>query len=182
MQNRSISRKLLISAGVIFAAVAFYFYFAQDSVIKDFNYQRDHNAIRDIFERDWDWLIPVGPDEYSLDLVLKDRAPQQNPIYAGRLNIKVAREADQFIGFVAYYAKKPGEWFFNFLDVNPQFRNKGYARKLAKAAIADMVSRGAKRITLVTYPHNERALTLYKSLGFVPIAYGRQVELEYRVH
>lgn len=177
------TRKKVVSIFAIVAVfITAYFYFGHHSVIKDFNYQRDHAAIREIFDRDWDWLIPVGKDEYSLDLLLKDRAPQQNPLYAGRLYIKVAREQDQLIGFVAYYSKKQTEWFFNFLDVNPEYRNKGYARKLAKAAIADMVSRGAQRITLVTYPHNERALNLYKSLGFVPIAYGRQVELEYRVH
>jgi ribosomal protein S18 acetylase RimI-like enzyme len=153
--------------------------YTQQSCVIDFDYQRDHRALREIFERDWDWLIPVGPDQYSLDLVIKYRAPQQNPLYAGRLVLKVMRDGDKLIGFVGYYMKNDHEGFFNFLDVNPEYRGKGYAETLARYAINDMIHRGARRITIVTYPHNVRALKLYNRLGFREIKRDRQVKLEY---
>jgi ribosomal protein S18 acetylase RimI-like enzyme len=145
----------------------------------DFNYQRDHRAIEEIFKRDWDWLVPVSPQEYSLDLVLKYRAPRQDPLYAGRLTLKVMYDKNQFIGFVAYYMKSSTAGFLNFLDVNPSYRGKGYAEILARYAINDMIKNGARCITLVTYPHNTRALKLYQRLGFKEIGRDSQVELEY---
>lgn len=177
-------RKYLVLVVAMVAFVGAFFWYAahgKQHLIYDFDYTRDNGAIRQMFDTDWDWLVPFAKDEYSLDLVLKYQAPQQNPLYAGRLVIKVARLADQAIGFVAYYMKRPGEWFFNFLDVMPAYRGKGYARQLAQYAIDDMIARGAHRITLVTYPHNESALRLYYKLGFVEIGRDRQVELELNV-
>ena len=177
-------KKYIIASLVALSLVAGIFWYSSNSrnqLIVDYDYQRDSAAIAQIFDTDWDWLIPFAKDDYSLDLVLKYKAPQQNPLYAGRLNIKVARIDDRLIGFVMYYLKKPGEWFFNFLDVIPAYRGKGYASKLARYAIDDMIAKGAQRITLVTYPHNESALKLYKKLGFVEISRGRQVELQLKV-
>lgn len=147
----------------------------------DFDYKRDHAAIEEIFQRDWDWLVPISPDRYSLDLVLKYRAPRQDPLYAGRLTLKVMHDKNQLIGFVGYYMKNTQEGFLNFLDVNPEYRGKGYAEKLARYAIDDMIQKGAQRVTLVTYPHNVRALKLYHRLGFKEIGRDTQVELEYRI-
>jgi ribosomal protein S18 acetylase RimI-like enzyme len=147
----------------------------------DFVYERDNAAVRTLFMREWDWLVPVPPEDYSLDLVLKHRAPQQNPLYAGRLHIKVLRQGEQLLGFVAYYLKGAEDWFFNFLAVDPTSRGKGYGERLARAALNDMIARGARRITIVTYPFNERALRLYTRLGFKEIDRHTQVELEYQV-
>ncbi len=149
--------------------------------VVDFNYERDRSALEEIFARDWDWLVPVSPDQYSLDLVLKYRAPRQDPLYAGSLTFKVMYDRDHLIGFVGYYMKSGEEGFLNFLDVNPEYRGKGFAEKLARYAIDEMIERGARRITLVTYPHNERALKLYHRLGFKEIKRNSQVELEYRI-
>ncbi len=152
-----------------------------DSGVVDFEYQRDYSAVEEIFKRDWDWLVPVAPEHYSLDLVLKYRAPRQDPLYAGRLTLKVIRDKDHLVGFVGYYMKNKEEGFLNFLDVNPTYRGKGYGEKLARYAIDEMVKKGARRITLVTYPHNSRALNLYHRLGFKEIGRNSQVELEYRM-
>lgn len=149
--------------------------------VVDYDYTRDHAAIEEIFKRDWDWLVPVSPDRYSLDLVLKYRAPRQDPLYAGRLTFKVMYDKDQFIGFVGYYMKNNQEGFLNFLDVNPDYRGKGYAEKLARCAMDQMIQKGAQRITLVTYPHNVRALKLYNRLGFKETGRDSQVKLEYLV-
>ena len=174
---------MIVRFGILLAMSAglgwFVLQYAGGSSIVDFDYQKDHMALREIFKRDWDWLIPVGPDQYSLDLVIKYRAPQQNPLYAGRLTLKVMHDGNKLIGFVGYFMKNDREGFFNFLDVNPEYRGKGYAEQLARYAIDDMIKRGAQRITIVTYPHNVRALKLYTRLGFKEIHRDRQVELEY---
>jgi ribosomal protein S18 acetylase RimI-like enzyme len=181
MQHKHI--KKIVYAGIFFAAIIGFGWLTIDCLtgcqVVDYDYSKDYQGMQEIFKRDWDWLIPVGPDQYSLDLVLKYRAPQQNPLYAGRLKLKVMRDGDKLIGFVGYYMKNDQEGFFNFLDVNPAYRGKGYAEKLANYAINDMISKGARRITLVTYPHNFRALKLYHRLGFKEIKKGVQVELEY---
>lgn len=155
----------------------------QELRITEFEYERDNKALRTMFSRDWDWLIPIGPDEYSIDLVLKYRAPQQNPLYAGRLSLKVIRDNNQLIGFVAYYMKNSHHGVLNFIDVNPAYRGKGYAEKLARHAIQNMIERGATNITLVTYPHNTNAILLYKRIGFreIPSDSPRQVQYEYRI-
>lgn len=152
-----------------------------DPQISNFDYNRDHVAIRQMFEHDWDWLIPVSRDRYSIDFLLQQRAPHQNPLYAGRLIFKVLRKQNETIGFTAYYMKNSENAFFNFLDIKPEYRGKGYAEKLARYAINDMVDRGATTIRIVTYPHNTPALNLYRKLGFVEIGRNSQVELEYTI-
>src|SRR3990167_2260113 len=96
-------KKYIIASLVALSLVAGIFWYSSNSrnqLIVDYDYQRDSAAIAQIFDTDWDWLIPFAKDDYSLDLVLKYKAPQQNPLYAGRLNIKVARIDDRLIGFV----------------------------------------------------------------------------------
>lgn len=180
MKNRFVI--LLFAAGIIVTSLG---WCALSCVtgpqIIDFKYARDHNALEEIFQRDWDWLVPVSPEHYALDLVLKYRAPQQNPLYAGRLTLKVIYDKEHLVGFVGYYMKSNEEGFLNFLDINPEYRSKGYGALLARYAIDDMIKRGARRITIVTYPHNERALNLYQHLGFKEIRRDTQVELEYLV-
>ncbi len=180
MKNKKI--KILIISSIFFAIAGLgwwsLFSFTGPQIMK-YEYQRDHHALREIFDRDWDWLIPFKKDEYSLDMFLKYRAPQQNPLFAGRMQIYVVRDGDQLIGFIAYYMKNPEAGFLNFLDINPEFRGKGYSKQLVQHALDDMISHGARSITIVTYPHNAAALKLYTGFGFVEIRRDSQVELEY---
>lgn len=133
--------------------------------IYEFDAQRDTKPILDIFERDWYWL--VAGDDYSPEFMLQYRAPKQDPVFAGRMHIKVLREQDTFIGFVAYYMKNAQVGFLNFVDINPDFRGKRYAQQLVRYAINAMKDLGASRIDLVTRPSNVSARALYKRLGFV---------------
>ena len=102
-----------------------------------------------------------------LAFMLKNRAPNmRDSRYFGKLNIKVLRENDQFIGFVAYYMKNFFIGQLLFLAVKPEFRGKGYAQKLMQYAIEDLKKQGATMITLVTRTSNVAAQAVYKKAGF----------------
>ncbi len=149
--------------------------------IVDFDIKRDGEAMMAIFDRDWDWLIPGGRDTFSPELMMAYRAPMQNPMYAGRLKIKVMRDGNSFIGFVAWYMKDQKTGFLNFVDVNPEYRGKGHAEKLLRYAMDEMIKEGAKKLTMVTWPHNFRARKLYERLGWKLVKEEHQVHYEYDV-
>lgn len=148
------------------STTVWYFIRTPKGPIYTFEYDRDAQDILDIFERDWYWLVAQTREEYSPEFMLKHKAPQQNPLYVGRMKIYVLRENDQFVGFVAYYMKGKEDGFLNFVDVKPEFRGKGYAQQLVQFALKDLKSMGAKRVSLITRPSNENARKLYKRLNF----------------
>ena len=139
---------------------------AQGPQIIEFDISRDGNEIIAIFDREWYWLLPGDRDSYSPETMLAYRAPHGDPLYAGRMKIKVLREKDQFIGFIAWYLKKPMEGFLNFVVVNPEFRGKRYAEKLVQYALDEMKKEGVQKISLVTRPSNQRARAVYNRMGF----------------
>ncbi len=146
--------------------VSIWYYRYATPRLYEFEYARDMQTISNMFDRDWYWLIPGDRDSYSPEDAFRYRAPHQNIRYAGRLAIKVMRQKDQLIGFVAYYMKSPTLGFLNFVVVDPAFRGKRYAEQMVQHAVDDMIKRGAKKITLLTRPSNIRARQVYKRLGF----------------
>ena len=56
----------------------------------------------------------------------------------------------------------------------PDWRGQGIGRRLIETAIADAWRRGFKRIELTVNDGNERALRLYRAVGFVVEGRGRQ--------
>lgn len=154
-----------------FGAYALYYYFPQPSVvnttdkIQDFSEARDTQEILDIFKNDRYWLLS-SPD-YSPEHMLKTQSPnKEDARYFGKLSIKVVREADKLVGFVAYYMKNFFIGTVLFLDVKPEFRGKGYAQQLMRYAIDDMKKQGASIITLVTRSENHSAQAVYRKMGF----------------
>jgi ribosomal protein S18 acetylase RimI-like enzyme len=168
-------RQKIIKAAAIIIAISFlatiiYYYLPQTpatqaSNIIPFDDARDTAEILDIFKKDRYWL--VASENYSPELMLKNRAPNQEDVrYFGKLNIRVLYEQNQFVGFTAYYLKNFFVGVLLFIDVKPEFRGKGYAQQLMQYAIEDMKKQGATLITLVTRTSNESAQKLYKRLGF----------------
>lgn len=163
--------KITLTAVVLAAGigVGFFIYrsteMASSGAIQEFDPTRDTKPILAIFERDWYWL--VAGDDYSPEFMLAHRAPKQDPLYAGRMRIKVIRDDGTLIGFVAYYMKNDKLGYLNFVDINPEYRGKRYAEKLVRYAMDDMKTMGAKKIDLVTRPSNANAQALYRRLGFV---------------
>lgn len=139
-------------------------YTQQYQSIIEFDEARDTQEILDLFEQNWYWL--VADDDYSPEFMLKYRAPKQDVIWAGRMHIKVLREHDQFIGFIAYYMKANNVWFLNFLAIKPEFRGKRYADRLMRYALDDMRAMGAARVDLITRPSNTSAQKVYNRNGF----------------
>ncbi len=182
--SRNIKRIILISliTAVIVATAGWFLFVRQTGPqIIEFDINRDGKDIMAIYERDWDWLIPGDRNSFSPELMMAYRAPQQNPMYAGRLKIKVMRdENDKLIGFVAWFMKNADVGFLNFLDVNPEYRGKGYAEKLVRYAMDQMIKGGAKKLTMVTYTHNARARKFYNRIGWRETGIeGKQVHLVY---
>jgi len=159
-----------LTVSLAFLASGLWFWFNTGGPIYDFNDKRDTQEILKIFERDRYWLL-ASPD-YSPEFMMKYRAPNQELKYMGRLNIKVMREKEKFVGFTAYYMKAPGYGQLLFLDVNPEFRgkDKGYAEKLLKYALEQLKIMGAEYVQLHTRTDNERAQGLYRRVGFYEIS------------
>lgn len=135
--------------------------------ISDFDDKRDTQEIVKIFDRDMYWLV-ASPEYFSVEFMLKYRAPIQELRYTGRLKIKVCRTQDRFVGFTAYYMETARQGVLLFLDVNPEFRgkHKGYAEKLLRYALADLKTMGARQVKLVTRTDNQPSQGLYKRVGF----------------
>lgn len=136
--------------------------------IYEFNAARDTQEILNLFESDRYWLVS-SPD-YSPSYMLQNRAPSKDSRYLGKLQLKVLRESNQFIGFTAYYLKNPYEGSVLFVAVKPGLRGKRYGEKLLTFAINDLTKKGAKIIKLVTRPTNKSAQALYKRVGFFETA------------
>ncbi|HLE76268.1 MAG TPA: GNAT family N-acetyltransferase [Candidatus Babeliales bacterium] len=178
-RNKRILFALLATIAIAGAAGWFFFVRQAGPQILEFDIARDGKGIMAIFDRDWDWLIPGSRDTFSPELMMAYRAPQQNPLYAGRLKIKVMRDGDALIGFVAWYMKSPEVGFLNFLDINPEYRGKGYAEKLLRYGMDQMFKAGAKKLEMVTWPHNVRSRALYDRVGWKVKRIDGQVHYEY---
>lgn len=75
------------------------------------------------------------------------------------------KKGDDIVGLVAYEEIKRGGVHINGLVITPQFRRKGFAREAMTLALKKMTK--YSRIELVVHPHNNPAISLYLSLGFI---------------
>lgn len=129
--------------------------------------QRDKEAIKAMFKEDWKLLISNESQKtYSVDFMLDHRTPVQ---YAklSKLVLKVLRVDGKTVGFMAYYPKSMFWWQFLFLVIDKEHRRQGYATKMLKYAMDDMMQRGAVKITIATRLKNTQARALYENkFGF----------------
>ncbi|HLC07042.1 MAG TPA: GNAT family N-acetyltransferase [Candidatus Babeliales bacterium] len=135
----------------------------QDNIY-DFNATRDTNAIMDIFNQNWYWLL--ASPESSPAFMIKHRTYDTNPVHFGSLHIKVLRESDKLAGFTAYYMETPTQGRLLFLAVDHAFRGRGYGRILALRAMQELFKMGADHIALWTRVSNLPAQKIYRELGF----------------
>lgn len=161
-------KKALIGFLVLTAAITGGVFYYQSAImacgpIYDFDEARDTQSILSLFKKDYYWLVE---GEYNPAAMLKYRAPSGNPLKKGQMHIKVLRDKDQFVGFVAYYKKSMSEWRLNFVALDDTFRGRGFAQQLMRYALCDMERMGAKRIELVTRTSNTAAQKLYNRVGF----------------
>ncbi len=139
-------------------------YFTQSN-ITPFDNQRDMAEMLALFERNIYWL-DVNPDSSLFKFHMKYRTPSQNPLEFGKLYTRVLREHGKLVGFVSYYMGKPTVGRVLYVVVDESYRGKRYGQKLLEYAMSDLKKMGARRIKLVTRPHNVPGHALYKRVGF----------------
>jgi ribosomal protein S18 acetylase RimI-like enzyme len=165
--QRSSLSKLLLGAAICAAFGGGIYYYGRkpQGPICEYQESRDKAEILALFNSDWYWL--TASEDYDPVFMLDRHAPnKRDERYYGALKIKVLREQDQFIGFIAYYRKTFSEGFILFVTIKPELRGKHYAEKLMHYAEKDLKSMGVSMIRLVTRTTNHRAQKLYDRLGY----------------
>ena len=87
-------------------------------------------------------------------------------------DVLVAVDEEAVTGYIQFRRPSPlasnaHVWQINGLAVDPHFQGRGRGRALVEAAISELHSRGARRITLRVLSTNPPARRLYEKCGFV---------------
>ena len=113
----------------------------------------------------------------DLNEVLDMERSVNSKTYAGRVSEKEVADfinnevvyfierSNATIGMVSYKIEAPGHVRVDGLIVKPEFRNKGLAKEAMKMVLEELKDK--KRIDLTVHPHNNPAILLYLSLGFI---------------
>lgn len=158
---------ILISFLLIVGGI--YYWTERECHIFFYNPARDREAVIEIFDQNWYWLINMERDEYDLEYHLDNLASSTDPRDRGNLTIYAYLEDGITKGFVAYYKKSFYKTKILYLAVHKDYRKHGYAIKLLSHVIKELKKKGMKIVMLVTRVTNERARNLYKKLGFEEI-------------
>ncbi len=75
--------------------------------------------------------------------------------------------SDRIVGAINMFPNVPGVVTFGMF-VAPEFRRQGIGAALVGAVIDWARERGAHKVILEVWPHNNAAIELYTSCGFVP--------------
>lgn len=71
----------------------------------------------------------------------------------------------KIVGHILYEKKSPDHIYLTSLVIMPAFQGQGIARQALVKVLEEL--KDIKRIDLATHPHNNKAIQLYLSLGFV---------------
>jgi len=133
--------------------------------IYDYNPKRDYHNIISNLKVDWYWLVEEGL-QFDPHHMLTTRSPNKDPIFRGKLHIKVLLERGKFGGFITYYKKGYHEGWIQFLSITRGFRGKGYGKKLINCAVKNLFNMGCTEVKLVTRVNNIWAQRIYTALKF----------------
>ena len=70
------------------------------------------------------------------------------------------------VGFIS--PDRPEEAYIHMVGTSPNHRRDGLGRQLYERFFQDARSRGARRVTAVTWPGNQISVKFHKGMGFVP--------------
>jgi ribosomal protein S18 acetylase RimI-like enzyme len=115
----------------------------------------------------------TGGIPYTAERVLRNRA-EEAPI----LDL-VAAEGEKILGYCTLTRdwRDPGALYVGFLNVHPAYHGRGIGKRLLLGVLEEAIRRGAPYVSLNTWSGNERAIGLYKSLGFFWVP-GTNVRME----
>lgn len=71
---------------------------------------------------------------------------------------------EENVGYIAYEKKEGNRVYIRWVALKKEFQGQGIAKKALQTLIGQL--KDVKIIDLVTHPENEKAIALYKSLGF----------------
>lgn len=170
---RKIWQYTVVAASVVIGASFWWGHSYRDSYrdtqIVRYQADRDRQAILQLFEDNWEWLVAQSPQEYSAAYRIDNKAPSKKPADTGALSIDVFRWEDVTAGFIGYYMNTSYKGTVLFLAVYDAYRGRGIARRLLTHAIDQLKHRHVKYIDLVTRTDNYAAQRLYERTGFSPI-------------
>ena len=104
----------------------------------------------------------------------------QEQFREGRPMFLLFRE-DMPIGYYSLKQKSEQEWELNHLTVLPEYRRKGYGRKLLAHAAETVKSRGGNRIEIGIIEENTALKNWYLQAGFVHTGTGQFPSLPFIV-
>lgn len=126
----------------------------------------DIDAVLDLFERVAAERLWIGT-EPGFDRETK-RDVFGRSISMGNGLFVAQNEAGGIVGLVSAFPHAEYDWTIGMMIDEP-YRGAGLGRRLVDTIIAWARGRAIARLSLFVFPHNERALRLYRSRGFVEI-------------
>lgn len=80
----------------------------------------------------------------------------------------VAVHDGEIVGMISSYRHEEYGWTLGML-IDEHFRGHGLGRQLLDHLFEWALGRKIERLSLLVFPHNDRALALYRSTGFIEI-------------
>lgn len=138
-----------------------------EPVITNFDYKKDMPTLEKLIKKEWKNLFPMP--QFDKKLVTKMFQYQQPGDWEHpdkTLLIKTVFDNRNLVGFVTYFMATPTVGRIELLAIDPQFRGKGYGKKLTQAIINEFKQKGAHAVELYVYDYNHEAISFYEHLGF----------------
>ncbi|HEV7992460.1 MAG TPA: GNAT family N-acetyltransferase [Gemmatimonadaceae bacterium] len=113
----------------------------------------------------------------GVEQIRADAVRLPGPYVPPRGGIWIAVAGDSVIGCVALQPLPAGVGEVKRMFVDEEWRGRGVGRALLERLVESARTRGHREIRLGTLPEMIEAQTLYRSVGFVPIAAYRSAEI-----
>ena len=138
--------------------------------IRLYNAATDKAAVHKMFADDWYWMVSDDTIQNSnsqryVNFMLDNKSSVQWE-KRNNLTLKVAEDHGKVVGFSATYKKSPLAGHILFIVVDQDARKKGVAKALVTEALTSFFDQGFVKVSLDTRTGNQRARSLYSSLGF----------------
>lgn len=137
----------------------------ENAILEIINYEAAHQPWFEKLNRSWIekyfWMEPI--DEQVL------QHPESHILDKGGA-ILMARFQNEIAGTVALKFVEPGVFEFTKMAVDEKYQGKRIGETLAHIAIQTAKERGAKKIILYSNTKLEKAISLYRKLGFAEVA------------